>query len=91
MTSSAASETDSARNTHVRQLRADAAEHLDAAAAGQVHVEEDDLGLRSRAITGDGFGDRAGLADDVDLVGDRGELGAHPRAEQRVVVDEERP
>lgn len=72
----------------VRQLRAHAAEHLGAAAVGHVDVEQHDLRTRARDA-GDRFRDRPGLADHLHLVGDRIELRAHSRAEQRVVVHEE--
>ena len=45
MTSSAASETDSARKRASGLALVHPAQHLDPAAAGQVHVEQHDVGL----------------------------------------------
>ena len=56
-----------------------------ASPAGQVHVEEHDVG-RERDDCGDGRVDIGRLADEVDRVG---QLGLHAGAEERVVVDDE--
>jgi DNA-binding NarL/FixJ family response regulator len=64
---------------------ADPPDHGDAAAAGHVDVEEDDVGA-GRRDHADGLLDRAGLADDIDQSLD---LGANPAPEQRVVVDDD--
>lgn len=65
-----------------------AAQHLDAAAAREVDVEEDDLGA-GRRDDGDRLVDVGGLADDLDtgLLG-AADLGLYSGAEHPVVVDE---
>ena len=83
MTSSAASLTDSARNFVLG--RAGTAHHLDAAATGQVHVEQHHLGL-VRGDRGDRGVDVLRLGDDVDV---GAELGAHAGPEHGVVVDDD--
>ena len=90
MTSSAASDTDSARNTTSGGLGPDLPQHLGAAAVGHVHVEQHHVRLVV-ADPGHRLADRAGLADHLDLVGDGVQLGPHPGAEQRVVVHQEHP
>ena len=67
------------------RVGADLAQHLQAAAVGHVDVEQDDVG-RQLADQRDRVGDGRGVADDVD---EPVELGAHARAKQRVVVDED--
>ena len=84
MTSSAASDTDSARNGVAGRVGADLAQDLEAAAVGHVDVEQDDVG-RALADQRDRLGHGRGVADDVD---EPVELGAHAGAKQRVVVDE---
>ncbi|CAM5686228.1 hypothetical protein SCALM49S_05510 [Streptomyces californicus] len=68
-----------------------AAQHLDAAAAREVDVEEDDLGA-GRRDDGDRLVDVGGLADHLDagLLG-AADLRLHPGAEHPVVVDEHDP
>ena len=54
-----------------------------------MHVEQHDVGA-VRGHRGDGLVDVGGLGDDLDQAGaGRGELGAHPGAEHRVVVDDQ--
>ena len=81
ITSSGASETDSARKRTSGSSRAPI---RDAAAVGHVDVEQHDVGLLALDQR-DGLVDGAGLADDLDAAL---ELAAHARAEQRVVVDQ---
>ena len=93
MTSSAASDTDSARKRTgllgVGHQRGAAAQHFDPAAARQVHVEEDDLGP-GRRDDRDRLVDVGGLADHLDA-GPLGlaDLGLDARTEHPVVVDED--
>ena len=86
ITSSAASETESARNLTPGRSGATAGDHGLAATVGQVDVEQDDLRIQL-ADQRHGLGDAARLADDLDGVG---KLVAHARAEELVVVDQER-
>ena len=90
MTSSAASETLSARNTTSGCGGAHLAQHLDAAAVRHVDVEQDDVRAQVRD-PGDRLGDRTGLTDHRHVGNAAVQLGAHARAEQGVVVDEEHP
>ena len=83
MTSSGSSETLSARYVGPGRLRDD----VGAAAVGQVHVEQHDVG-RERAHLGHGVGDVRGLPHELHVAF---ELGAHAGAEQLVVVDEQDP
>ena len=69
---------------HAGPLERDARDHGLAAAVGQVHVEQHDLGIEL-ADQRDRLGHAAGLADDVD---DALQLAAHAGAEERVVVDQ---
>ena len=87
MTSSGASETERARNCTSGWCGQDAAQHGLAAAAGEVHVEQDDVG---EALTDqlDGGGHLVGLAHHLDGVA---ELGPHPGPEHGVVLDQEDP
>ena len=62
-------------------------QHRHAAAVGQVHVEQHDVGLR-RGDHRQRLGGRGRLAHDV-VMG--GELGAHARAEEMVIVDDDDP
>ena len=63
--------------------------HLDAAAAGQVHVEQHHLGL-VLGDRGDRLVDVGGLGQDLDLAGaGGGQLGADAAAEHGVVVDDD--
>ena len=87
MTSSGASDTDSARKRTSGCSREHAADHGLTAAVGHVHVDEHDVGA-PLADHLDGGVDLRRLADDVGVVA---ELGAHAAAEQVVVVDEEHP
>ena len=90
MTSSAASR-DRQREEPGRRCAGERAHHLDAAAAGQVHVEQHDVGpvLRDR---GDRLVDVGGLGQHLDDADTGGlELGAHPAPEHRVVVDDDDP
>ena len=80
MTSSAASDTLSARNTGSRS-RGDG----EAAAVGHVDVEKHDVGARG-VDTRDRLGDGPGVADDVHLAG---QFGADTGAEDGMIVDEE--
>ena len=85
MTSSGASETERARNCTSGWCGMDAAQHGVAAAAGQVHVEQHDVG---EALV-DELDGRLGLvrlAHHLDRVA---ELGLHAGPEHRVVLDEE--
>src|SRR5690606_9812747 len=68
-----------------RAGRGQAAHDLPAPAAGQVHVEQDDVGAVG-ADRGHRLVDVPGLGDDVHR---RTDLGAHAGAEHRVVVDED--
>ena len=61
-----------------------------AVAAGQVDVEQDDVGPQG-VDGGDGALDVVGLGDDVQVGGVGGQLGAHPGADQGVVVDDQDP
>ena len=88
MTSSAASDTDSARNRVSGSVGADRLEHGQPAAVGHVHVEQHDVGTLSRVMTAIASADAAGLADHVDPLA---ELGAHAGAEHRMVVDQHDP
>ena len=87
MTSSAASETDSARKRVSGSSGPTASQHRQPAAVGHVDVEQHDV-RACRADHRDRLGTVARLADDVDPVA---ELGAHPGAEHRVVVDQHDP
>ena len=89
MTSSAASDTLSARKTTSGQRGVHLFEHGAAAAVRHVHVEQHDVG-RVRGDPDDRLADRPGLADDLDpVVVQPGQLGLDAGAEQRVVVDQE--
>ena len=89
MTSSAASDTDSARNCTAAggdcAPRPQPADDLEAAAVGHVHVEQHDVGGRRRDDL-DGLRDGRRVAHDVD---EPVELRSHPGAKQLVVVDED--
>ena len=61
-----------------------------AVAAGQVDVEQDDVGPQG-VDGGDGALDVVGLGDDVQVGSVGGQLGAHPGADQGVVVDDQDP
>jgi hypothetical protein len=52
-----------------------------------MNVEQHDIGLGAHD-SGNGVGDRTGLADEIDQ---RTQLGAHTGAEHRVVIDEVHP
>ena len=65
----------------------DLLDHLGPAAARQVHIEEDDVGL-GREDRGHGRVDILALADDGAA---RTDLVAHPRPEHRVIVDDHHP
>src|SRR6185295_4915309 len=69
---------------HARPLRRDLHDHGLAAAVGQVHVEQDDVGIELLDQR-DGLEDGAGLADDLHT---RTKSCAYARAEEIVVVDE---
>ena len=85
MTSSAASETESARNRTSGSAGAHGAQDGETTTVGHVHVEQHDVG-QSLDDELDGGVDLVGFTDDVDVSGD---LGADARADQLVVVDEE--
>ena len=87
MTSSAASETDSASQRTSGSSRAQRLQHGQPAAAGQVHVEQDDVRTGGPDALDRGR-DVGGLADHVDV---GAQLGPHTGADHRVVVDDEHP
>ena len=87
ITSSAASDTDSARNRTDGSSSRNASSTNASAAAGQVHVEQHDVG-HGRPYDGDRGGRVVGLADDLDPLA---QLGLHAGAEQPVVVHEDDP
>ena len=87
MTSSAASDADSARKRTCRVLGGDAVQHGSAAAPRQVHVEQSHVGSQ-RPDRGDRLVDVAGLAHHL---GDVADLGAHARAHHGVVVHDQDP
>ena len=87
ITSSGASETDRARKRTSGCARLDGLDHRLAPAAGQVDVEQHDVG-QPFGDQLDGRRDLVRLSDDLDRVA---ELAADPGAEQVVVVDEEDP
>ena len=84
MTSSAASEADSARKSVSGACVGRAADDRHAAAVGHVDVEQDDVGAL-RGDERDGLLDARGLAHELDVAL---ELGAHAGAEEPVVVDD---
>ena len=55
-----------------------------------MNVEQDDVGAQG-VDGGDGAFDVVGLGDDVQVGGVGGQLGAHPGADQGVVVDDQDP
>ena len=85
ITSSAASDTDSARHFVSGRSSASAFEDRPPTAVGQVHVEQHDVGLGRRGSRRSPRR-RCRLADDVDGITD---LGLHTGTEQRVIVDDE--
>ena len=72
-----------------REHRSEIAADLDPAAVGQADIEHGDVGRRCRRPL-DRFGSRAGLADDLEIVGSLQQV-AHASPDHLVVVDEEHP
>ena len=87
ITSSGASDTDRARNCTSGWTGQDALEDGLAASAGEMDVEEHDVG-HPLVDQLDGRLDLVGLADHLDRVA---QLGPHPGPEHGVVVDQEDP